>query len=192
MFHLDNSRCYVHVNSTSNFMMWHTHAAIGASTVWLLTPFLPLDNTANIAVVTVFAVIGALVPDLDAVESKIKHVKVMGIKPLVPVSSAINREFRHRGLLHSLRGWMLWTVLIMLLGVEIGWLPVVALSLGYASHLTGDACTRSGIPLLYPKRDRFYLLPGRLRVTTGSEYEELFFAAFSLAAVTMLLENLVI
>ena len=32
-------------------------------------------------------------PDLNAVESKIKHVKVVGIKSLVPVSRAINQEF---------------------------------------------------------------------------------------------------
>ena len=173
-------------------MMWHTHAAIGASATWLLVPFVPSDSSAIPAVLMVFCVIGAMVPDLDAVESKIKHVKVLGIKPLVPVSKAINRDFGHRGLWHSPRGWAVWTVLILPLIVVIGWLPVVALSLGYASHLAGDACTRTGIPLLYPKRDRFYLLPGRLRVTTGSEYEELFFAAFSLGAVTMLLEHLVI
>jgi membrane-bound metal-dependent hydrolase YbcI (DUF457 family) len=55
-------------------------------------------------------------------------------------------------------------------------MPVVALSLGYASHLAGDACTRTGIPLLYPRRTHYHLLPHRTRVVTGSEYEELFFA----------------
>ena len=56
-------------------MMWHTHAAIGASATWLLMALLPQDDWGTIAVVMVFCVIGALVPDLDAVESKIKHVK---------------------------------------------------------------------------------------------------------------------
>ena len=173
-------------------MMWHMHAAIGASATWLLVPFVPTNDSAIIAVLMAFCVVGTLVTDLDAVEYKIKHVKFFGIKPMVPILRAINREFGHRVLLHSRRGWMLWTVLIMLLGVEIGWLPVVALSLGYASHLAGDACTRTGIPLLYPKRDHFYLFSQRLRVITGSEYEELFFAAFALGAAVLLLEHLVI
>jgi hypothetical protein len=56
-------------------MMWHTHAAIGASTGWLLTPFLPLDTSTNMAVVAVCAAVGALMPDLDAVEFKIKHIR---------------------------------------------------------------------------------------------------------------------
>ena len=173
-------------------MMWHTHAAMGASAAWLLAPFVTPDNSAIAAPLMLCCVVGAMVPDLDAVESKIKHVKVLGIKPMVPVSRAINREFGHRGLLHSLCGWLIWTALNLPLSVVFDWLPVAALSLGYASHLAGDACTRSGIPLLYPKRNRFYLSPQRLRVITGSEYEELFFAAFALGAAVLLLEHLVI
>jgi membrane-bound metal-dependent hydrolase YbcI (DUF457 family) len=163
---------------------------MGTSATWLLMPFVPPDNAAILANLMVFCVIGALVPNLDAVESKIKHVKVLGIKPLVPLSRAMNNEFGHRGLLHSLRGWVGATVLILPLGAVIGWLPVVALSLGYASHLAGDACTRTGIPLLHPKRIPFHLLPVRIRVVTGSEYEELFFITFVLLAIAMLLEYL--
>jgi membrane-bound metal-dependent hydrolase YbcI (DUF457 family) len=165
---------------------------MGASAAWLLVPLLPKDDPGFIAIAMVCSVIGALVPDLDAVESKIKHVKLCGIKPFVPIARAINSEFGHRGLLHSLRGWVGWTLLILPLGAVVGWLPVAALSLGYVSHLAGDACTRSGIPLLYPKRRSYHLLPRRFRVVTASEYEELFFAAFALGAIAMLLEHLVI
>lgn len=78
-------------------MMWHTHAAMGASATWLLVPFVPPDKSAILAALMVsvslyLCISGALMPDLDAVESKIKHVKVLGIKPLVPVSTAINRD----------------------------------------------------------------------------------------------------
>lgn len=171
-------------------MMWHTHAAIGASATCLLLPFVPPDGSATIALLLVFCVMGAMVPDLDAVESKIKHFKVMGIKPLVPVSRAINREFGHRGLLHSLRGWLIWTALIVPLGAGIGWLPVAALSLGYASHLAGDACTRTGIPMFYPNRRPFHLLPVSIRVVTGSDYEELFFVVLALLDVCLLMAQL--
>lgn len=173
-------------------MMWHTHAAIGASATWLLVPFVPSDSSAIPAVLMVFCVIGAMVPDLDAVESKIKHVKVLGIKPLVPVSKALNRDFGHRGLWHSARGWAVWTVFILPLIAVIGWLPVAALSIGYASHLTGDACTKTGIPLRYPKSERWFLLSARLRVTTGSAHEELFFVVGAMSVIALLLENLAV
>ena len=136
-----------------------------------------------------FAVDGALVPDLDAVESKIKHVKVMGIKPFVPVYRGINREFGRHGLLHSLWGWVGWTVLILPLGAALSWLPIVALSLGHASHLAGDACTQTGIPLLYPHRKRYHLLSSRWRMTTGSDYEELWFLCFTLVTLTLALRQ---
>lgn len=170
--------------------MWHTHAAVGASTVWLLLPLLPQKDSSLVAVLMAFAVVGALVPDLDAIESKIKHIKVMGIKPLVPVSRAINREFGHRGLLHSLWGWVGWTILTLPLDAVTSWLPVVALSLGYASHLLGDACTRTGTPLLYPDRKAFHLLPIHWRVSTGSEYEELFFVISALFSLTLVVAQL--
>lgn len=85
-------------------MMWHTHAAMGASATWLLVPLLPKDDSGATTIVMACCVIGAIVPDLDAVESRIKHVKLCGFKPFVPVARSINREFGHRGLLHSLRG----------------------------------------------------------------------------------------
>lgn len=173
-------------------IMWHTHTAMGISTAWLLVPFVPWQGSTFLAVLMVFCVISAMVPELDAVESKIKHVKVLGIKPRVPVSKAINQQYGHRGLLHSLRGWVGWTVMILPLGALRGGLPVASLSLGYTSHLTGDVCTRSGILLFYPRRRSYHLLPRQFRVVTGSEYEELFFAMFVLGAVGMLLELLVI
>lgn len=170
-------------------MMWHTHAAMGASTVCLLLPLLPPEDSSVVAVLMGFTVVGAMMPDLDAVESKIKHVQVMDIKPFVSISRAINRDLGHRGLLHSLWGWVGWTLLILPLGVITHWYCVIALSLGYASHLAGDACTRTGIPLLYPWRTNFYLPPVWLRVVTGSEMEEVFFVIFALISMAMLLRS---
>jgi inner membrane protein len=132
---------------------------MGACATWLLLPFVPLDGSVNIAVLMGFVVIGALVPDLDAVESKIKHVRIIGIKPLVLVARALNRAFGHRGLLHSLKGWMIWTALLLPLIAMSGWLPITALSLGYLSRLAGDTCTKTDIPVLYPQQTKWHLLP---------------------------------
>jgi membrane-bound metal-dependent hydrolase YbcI (DUF457 family) len=62
-----------------------------------------------------------------------------------------------------------------------------ALSLGYASHLVGDACTRGGIPLFYPNRRSYRLLLRKIRVVTGSEYYvDVLFAAFALVSMVLL------
>jgi membrane-bound metal-dependent hydrolase YbcI (DUF457 family) len=71
----------------------------------------------------------------------------------------------------------------------VSWLCVTALSLGYASHLVGDACTRIGIPLFYPQGKTFHLLPIHCRVTTGSEYEELFFVSFALISFALVVRQ---
>lgn len=163
---------------------------MGASGIWLLMPLVFTDDHSMAAVLMTLAMVGALVPDLDAVESKIEYVKVIGIKPLVPVSRAINRAYGHRGPLHSLWGWLGWSILILPTSVFFGWLPTTALSLGYASHLPGDSCTRTGILLLFPKRKSFHLLPVKWRVVTGTALEELFFVAFALISLTLLLRNL--
>ena len=77
-------------------------SAMGASTVWLLLPLLLVEDSLVVAVLMAFAMVGALVRDLRGNESKIKHVSVKGIKPLVPIARAINRDLDRRGLLHSL------------------------------------------------------------------------------------------
>lgn len=168
-------------------MMWHTHAVIGASSVVILLPFVQMENDGSIAVLMTFAVFGALMPDLDAAESKIKHFKIAGIKPFVPVAVIIHRDFGHRRLWHSLYGWGLWTIMILPFSVGTGWLPVAALSLGYASHLIGDAGTKRGIRLLYPKLYKWYLLPKSFRITTGAESEEVVFVLVSLLVINILL-----
>ena len=53
-------------------MRWQTHTLIGITSLWLLTPFLAQADTANIGVLAACAAIGALLPDLDASDSKIK------------------------------------------------------------------------------------------------------------------------
>ncbi len=72
----------------------------------------------------------------------------------------------------------------------IGWAPVIALLLGYTSHLLGDAATKSGIRLLYPSKARFYALPLHLRLTTGSFAEEALLPVLGLTVFLLLLTHL--
>ena len=62
--------------------------------------------------------------------------------------------------------------------------------MGYGSHLAADACTKSGIPFLYPRKKRYHLLPRSLRFTTGSLAEDVLFVLLTLFALVLLLHTL--
>lgn len=87
----------------------------------------------------------------------------------------------HRGLTHSL---------VAVTGVAAaGWLLAPALgaglALGYGAHIAADACTPSGVPLLAPLTGRrWWLLPRRGRIPTGSLRELAVAALLAAGAVT--------
>jgi membrane-bound metal-dependent hydrolase YbcI (DUF457 family) len=142
----------------------------------------------NLGLLAGIAAFGALLPDLDASESKIKHLPLGGIRPFALPAALLHRALGHRSLLHSLLGLGLASVLLAVpLAVWLGWQAGLALVLGYASHLLLDACTRSGIPLLFPDTRRVHLLPKGLRLVTGSLAEEVLFALLADGALLLLL-----
>lgn len=61
-------------------MTWPTHTLLGINTLWLLAPLPPELLAYDFGVLAACAALGALLPDLDASESKIKHLKVPGTK----------------------------------------------------------------------------------------------------------------
>ena len=159
-------------------MTWPAHTLFGISTLWLLAPLPPEVLGYDLGTLAACAALGALLPDLDASESKIKHLKLPGtqFKPFLLPAQVIHRSDQHRGLLHSLWGLSMANVFVMPLAFWIGWAPVAALLLGYASHLVADCATKSGLRLLYPSKRRYYLLPPGCRITTGSQAEDLVMA----------------
>ena len=171
-------------------MMGRTHALIGIAALWLLE--LPgVITQETLAPLVLCAVIGALAPDLDASDSMIKRLSVAGITPLAPVAQTLHRTLGHRGLLHSLLGLGLFTALCALpLAVWLGWPSGAALALGYLSHIGADAATKSGVPLLYPQRKRYHLLPKGWRFTTGSLAEEALFPLLALIVFWLLFSHL--
>ena len=134
---------------------------------------------------------GALAPDLDASESQLKRFAIAGITPLAPLARTLHRTFGHRGLLHSLAGLSIFSVLLAWpVALWFGWTGGVALALGYASHILADAATKSGVPLLYPRRRRYHLLPKGWRLTTGSLAEEALLPFIAFAILLLLLRHL--
>jgi membrane-bound metal-dependent hydrolase YbcI (DUF457 family) len=170
-------------------MTWSTHLMAGLNALWLLEA-LPGAGSENMALLAGAAALGSLLPDLDASESKIKHLSISGIKPFLLPSQAIHRQLGHRSMLHSLVGLSLAAVVSAMLAPFIGREAALALWLGYASHLVADSATRSGIPFLYPRTTRFHLLPKRFRVTTGSPAEDAIFVLLSLSVLALLLRHL--
>lgn len=170
--------------------MGPTHALAGVASLWCLQAFPALVNPELLAPLGVLAALGALLPDLDANQSQIKHLAIAGIRPFVPLSSLLNRTFGHRGVLHSLLGWGTATLVLLPLALVTGLAVPLAISLGYASHLATDACTKSGIPFFYPKRKRYHLLPRSLRLTTGSQAEDAVFALTAVFVVGLMLHQL--
>jgi inner membrane protein len=179
---------------TGEPMTWRTHVLAGITTLWLLdlfpTSISGADTWDNIGVLAVLAAFGALLPDLDAAQSKIKSLEVSGIRPFLPAADLAYRDLGHRGFLHSAGGLAAAGAVAIGLSFWWGWQPSTALWLGYLSHLAADACTPAGIPVRPGDRKRFHLLPKRLRITTGSMAEEVLFPFLAGAVLALLLSHL--
>jgi inner membrane protein len=169
-------------------LTWRTHFLGGVASLWLLPIGVPHQS---LALAIAFALLGSLLPDLDARQSKLSNVQIAGITPLKPAAYVLNRRLGHRGVMHSL--WALLIVAIALglpLALLLDPLAGVGLVLGYLSHLLLDACTRSGVPLLWPETSKVHLLPRGLRVVTGSRAEDIVFFLLAFAATGFLLTQL--
>jgi membrane-bound metal-dependent hydrolase YbcI (DUF457 family) len=177
-------------------MTWRTHLAGGITALWLLAPMFQtlgdngnlLVDTSNPLLLAIVAGFGALLPDLDAKESRIKHLRIGGIEPFYLPAIALNKALGHRGFLHSALGLLTASLLIgMPLALWQGIPFLLTFTLGYASHLALDAATKAGIPLWFPKKKRIHLLPTRLRFLTGSQEEDALFLVLLLLIATFFL-----
>ncbi len=175
-------------------MIGPTHIALGVSTVWLMRAIpgavgpLSAQDGSSPGLLVGCAALGALLPDLDATRSTIKYLRLgRRFQPFLWPARVLSQELGHRGPLHSLAGiTLLWVWLGLPTLLWLGWRPSLALALGMLSHLLGDASTRSGVPLLYPKRGRWHLLPPNQRFVTGSATEEIVFGALLLPLISLL------
>lgn len=136
--------------------------------------------------------VGALLPDLDSPRSLLTAWQIAGVSPLRPLARVIHRTFGHRGVLHSLLGWAIASCGFAALCLLPSWNGIgsFALSIGYLSHLIADSSTKTGIPFLYPDRQRYRLLPKPLRFSTGSLAEEVLFAVLAVVFLAALIAAL--
>jgi membrane-bound metal-dependent hydrolase YbcI (DUF457 family) len=133
------------------------------------------------------AVLGALLPDLDAGEATIHH-ELGAINGLIRSGLELC-GIKHRGVLHSGLATLVVLGLGLLIGGRYGYADVgLALGLGYLSHVVlADALTISGVPLVWPvSARRCHLLPRRFRIRTGGPVEQLIFGLVAVILIWLL------
>jgi len=183
-------------------MLGHTHALFGlttlavvqATSVRLAQPLIqphPVDGfPVGPGLCAGAAVLGALLPDLDAEDSAI--VRELGLFGGLAKVGMTLLGIKHRGVLHSGLAIILVAVGAEMIGWWLGYPDVgLAFGLGYFSHIAlADGMTIAGVPLLWPSSRRFHLLPRFLRVRTGGPVEKLVFVAVAIV-LTWLLPDMV-
>ncbi|QLI80152.1 metal-dependent hydrolase [Chitinibacter fontanus] len=90
-----------------------------------------------------------LLPDLDHPKSTFGRIVPYISIPLAAILG-------HRGFTHSLLMVASMVYLLLTYHQQHNW-PVLPLVVGYLSHLIGDMLTPSGVPLLWPVRQKFSL-----------------------------------
>lgn len=182
-------------------MTGKTHAAIGANIAWILSPMLGGVLSPEVFVLAVF---GALLTDIDAAESKIKRLEVgygkgkrrIAIQPFYLPAVIIATFFRHRGFWHSLLANILVAFIsfqvVLYLNAHYTFLALksahaLAAPLGYLSHILADSLTKHGVPLLWPWKKNFYLLPQGIRAKTGHYLDQLLFVIAIIGVILLVL-----
>jgi endonuclease YncB( thermonuclease family) len=114
----------------------------------------------------------SILPDADYPKSWLGH-------QLGSISEDLHQLFGHRSFLHSLLALVLFT---LALGLPLWWItgrpsPMIAIFVGYGSHLFADMMTLGGVQLFWPSR-LIAVFPGRdeYRVVSGGNSERVFVA----------------
>lgn len=112
------------------------------------------------------AALGSLLPDVDTPSSRAGFC-------VYPLALWLEKKFGHRTITHSFFGLGTCALMVSPLLLRADTHPLFASFVcGYAFHLAGDAFTKAGIPLMWPRRER-WVFPGdaKFRIKTGSMAE---------------------
>ena len=147
-------------------MMAVTHAAVG---VVAFGGAIALSGGRPEPLALGAAALGSLLPDVDTPTSRVGWV-------LSPLASWLEARYGHRTITHSLTGVLIFALIISPLLLVASLRPLFSpLLVGYILHLFGDSATKAGVPLAWPRPERF-VFPGNeaLRFRTGSPAELVF------------------
>lgn len=126
-------------------MTYKTHIAGGALLTLTLSSFLHPSNLVEVALLFGCSTLGSLLPDIDHPESKINKYN--------PLSQMVGIVTKHREGTHSL----LFIVIIGLMALvyKFNVYAIIGLYIGIFSHLLLDMMNPSGVPLMFPYKNRF-------------------------------------
>lgn len=130
--------------------------------------------------VLAFAILGALIPDID-------HTRSIIGKLFPSISKSLEEKYGHRTVTHSIWGWAVSTLILGLILIVlhfigfkawssgiINWRWIAAFSIGYISHLLIDMVNSRGVPLLWPEKIRFVVFKNpKMRIESGARLETL-------------------
>lgn len=163
-------------------MLGRTHQMIGFASVYTYVLLFPTEvdflNYQTLFATLILITIGSLAPDLDDEKNRLYTWIPVGHNV---VAEIITKFFgKHRSISHSMIGiflfWHLSKFLIYKIPVENGFqldLLWHAFMISFLAHLTADALTREGIPLLWPLRLKVGFPPLQfLRMKTGGFIEK--------------------
>lgn len=142
-----------------------THAILGAGAGIGLAIFTHQPAT-NALAFTALGTVGGLLPDIDTPHSIIsQHARPARL---------LTFWIKHRGLTHSALVLALLALACFALLPANGQPFVLALVIGYGTHLLADMATIEGVPLFYPVKRKIHILPPGVRLTTGGIIEQFF------------------
>ena len=153
-----------------------THTSFGL--LFILSLGLLIGVTLN-PTIAVFAIVGALLPDIDTPKSALGRL-------LRPLAVHFERHFGHRQATHSLLALgLLALATAPLIYIQRFWF--LALLSGYFSHLIIDTTNKSGVPLFFPSPLRAVMPKAeKYRIASGSKAEIILFTVISITACLLL------
>jgi len=155
------------------------HIAISTGSALLLAAPWLLIHPVAVAIFTAGVIIGSLLPDTDATDSKLHYMDGIArifsliMRPIIiPITKLVYRVLEkpfnpaHRGSMHTLPGVIIYTLIITLLIGSVlylmGFWNIIigfffpGLFAGGIFHLLEDCCTRSGLMPFKPFSDKKY------------------------------------
>lgn len=130
-------------------MKYTTHIATGAYLGAVVTTIVQPSPLVAITFM-IASIFGSLLPDID-------HPKSWLGQRIPMLSIPISALFGHRGITHSLLGIILHIALTFTINFIFPILSplTTGILIGSISHILGDWLTPSGIPLLWPNKERY-------------------------------------
>jgi len=171
-------------------MLAPTHSVFGIFLTLIILAVFGVQWSLHWTII-LFAVLGAIIPDID-------HPKSIIGKLFYIISAPLERRYGHRTITHSLVGWIIFTLLFSFIIVLpsfvifpalgwsafggnlsfdiLGWRWILAFSLGYLSHIILDMFNRRGSQLFWPDPGRDVIPRNpKFRPESGSKVEGLIF-----------------